>query len=82
MFDRTLAYWRCRTPFGQPIGSLQQNRFVLAEMATELEPAETYLEKAVREQPVAKALVDGRVQTVYGGTTEVMKEIIGRALGV
>lgn len=32
------------------------------------------------EYRVAKAFLDGRVQTVYGGTTEVMKEIIGRAL--
>ncbi len=34
------------------------------------------------EQPVAKAYLDARVQTIYGGTTEVMKEIIGRSLGV
>ena len=34
------------------------------------------------DQPVAKAFVDARVQTIYGGTTEVMKEIIGRSLGV
>ena len=34
------------------------------------------------EYPVAKAFLDARVQTIYGGTTEVMKEIIGRSLGV
>jgi alkylation response protein AidB-like acyl-CoA dehydrogenase len=34
------------------------------------------------EHPVARAYVDARVQTIYGGTTEVMKEIIGRSLGV
>ena len=33
------------------------------------------------EFPVAKAFVDSRVQTIYGGTTEIMKEIIGRAMG-
>ena len=123
VFDQTLAHCRSRTAFGQPIGSFQHNRFVLAEMATELELAETYLEKAVREHaagrfdardaamakwwctemqkrvvdrcvqlhggygylseyPVAKAFIDSRVQTIYGGTTEVMKEIIGRSLGV
>ncbi|MEU1624436.1 acyl-CoA dehydrogenase family protein [Streptomyces sp. NPDC020096] len=32
------------------------------------------------EYPVAKAFTDGRIQTIYGGTTEIMKEIIGRAL--
>ncbi|HVW41202.1 MAG TPA: acyl-CoA dehydrogenase family protein [Amycolatopsis sp.] len=30
------------------------------------------------EYPVAKAFVDSRIQTIYGGTTEIMKEIIGR----
>ncbi|WP_326799814.1 acyl-CoA dehydrogenase family protein [Streptomyces sp. NBC_01808] len=32
------------------------------------------------EFPVARAFTDGRVQTIYGGTTEIMKEIIGRSL--
>ena len=123
VFDLTLEYCKGRTAFGKPIGSFQHNRFVLAEMATEIEIAETYLEKAVLEHnagrfdvqdaamakwwttelqkrvvdqcvqlhggygymleyPVAKAYVDARVQTIYGGTTEVMKEIIGRSLGV
>jgi alkylation response protein AidB-like acyl-CoA dehydrogenase len=34
------------------------------------------------EYPVARAYLDSRVQTIYGGTTEIMKEIIGRSLGV
>jgi alkylation response protein AidB-like acyl-CoA dehydrogenase len=34
------------------------------------------------EYPVARAFLDSRVQTIYGGTTEIMKEIIGRGLGV
>ena len=33
------------------------------------------------EYPIAKAYLDTRVQTIYGGTTEIMKEIIGRAMG-
>ncbi|MEV6315484.1 acyl-CoA dehydrogenase family protein [Streptomyces sp. NPDC051776] len=32
------------------------------------------------EYPVARAYTDGRIQTIYGGTTEIMKEIIGRSL--
>ncbi|AYL34153.1 acyl-CoA dehydrogenase family protein [Streptomyces fungicidicus] len=32
------------------------------------------------EYRVAKAFVDSRIQTIYGGTTEIMKEIIGRSL--
>ncbi|MBE9375800.1 acyl-CoA dehydrogenase family protein [Saccharopolyspora sp. HNM0983] len=34
------------------------------------------------EYPVAKAFLDNRVQTIYGGTTEIMKEIIGRSMGL
>ena len=34
------------------------------------------------EYPISKAYLDSRIQTIYGGTTEVMKEIIGRGLGL
>jgi alkylation response protein AidB-like acyl-CoA dehydrogenase len=34
------------------------------------------------EYPVARAFLDSRIQTIYGGTTEIMKEIVGRSLGV
>jgi alkylation response protein AidB-like acyl-CoA dehydrogenase len=119
----TLEYCKTRTAFGRPIGSFQHSRFVLAELATEVEIARVYLDKAIvehnagrftvtdaamakwwttelqkrlvdacvqlhggygymMEYPVAKAYVDSRVQTIYGGTTEIMKEIIGRSLGV
>ena len=33
------------------------------------------------EYPIAKMYLDSRAQTIYGGTTEIMKEIIGRAMG-
>ncbi|WP_433544825.1 acyl-CoA dehydrogenase family protein [Streptomyces sp. CA-294286] len=32
------------------------------------------------EYRIARAFTDGRIQTIYGGTTEIMKEIIGRSL--
>ncbi|MFE4974512.1 acyl-CoA dehydrogenase family protein [Kitasatospora sp. NPDC056651] len=122
-FAHTLAHCRTRTAFGQPIGSFQHIRFELAEMATELEIARTYVDRCVerhnagrldevgaakakwwatdlqrrvldrcvqlhggygfmREYPVARAYVDTRVHPIYGGTNEIMKEIIGRSLGV
>ena len=34
------------------------------------------------EYPIAKAYADTRIQTIYGGTTEIQKEIIGRFLGL
>jgi alkylation response protein AidB-like acyl-CoA dehydrogenase len=119
----TIEYCKTRTAFGKPIGSFQNTRFVLAELATEVEIARHYLDKSISEHnagrysatdaamgkwwttelqkrvvdscmqlhggygymmefPVAKAFIDSRVQTIYGGTTEIMKEIIGRSLGV
>lgn len=36
----------------------------------------------MREYSVARAFVDARIQTIYGGSTEIMKEIIGRDLGL
>ncbi len=33
------------------------------------------------EYPIARAYLDARVQTLYAGTTEIMKEIIGRSMG-
>jgi len=123
VFADTLEYCKQRTAFGRPIGSFQHNRFVLAEMATELAVARSFTDRAVLEHnagrlsnsdasmvkwwdtelcnrvvdrclqlhggwgymseyPVARAFADARVQTIFGGTTEIMKEIIGRDLGV
>jgi alkylation response protein AidB-like acyl-CoA dehydrogenase len=36
----------------------------------------------MEEYPIARAWRDGRVQRIYGGTNEIMKEIIGRSLGL
>ncbi len=36
----------------------------------------------MREYPVARAWADSRVQAIFGGTTEIQKEIIGRGLGL
>ena len=34
------------------------------------------------EYPIARAYADARVTRIYGGTTEIMKEIIGKSLGI
>jgi alkylation response protein AidB-like acyl-CoA dehydrogenase len=36
----------------------------------------------MREYPVARAWADSRAQSIFGGTNEIMKEIIGRSLGL
>jgi len=118
-----LDYAKEREAFGRPIGKFQHNRFLLAEMATEVHIARVFVNDCVlklnagevdtalasmakwwttelqkkivdqavqlfggygymMEYPVARAFVDSRIQTIYGGTTEVQKEIIGRALGL
>ncbi|WP_433222515.1 acyl-CoA dehydrogenase family protein [Microtetraspora malaysiensis] len=122
VLETTIEYCKNRTAFGRSIGSFQNTRFVLAELATEVEIARHYVDKCVTvlnrreltvvdaakakwwttelqnkvvdrclqlhggygymtEYPVAKAWLDSRVQTIYGGTTEIMKEIIGRSFG-
>jgi alkylation response protein AidB-like acyl-CoA dehydrogenase len=123
VLEETLEYCKTRTAFGRPIGSFQNTRFVLAEIATESQIARVFVDKCIAElaagrltvsdaamakwwttelqkrvvdaalqlhggygymleYPIAKAYLDSRVQTIYGGTTEIMKEIIGRSLGV
>jgi acyl-CoA dehydrogenase len=32
------------------------------------------------EYPIARLWADARVQRIYGGTTEIMKEIVGRSM--
>ncbi|MEZ5139105.1 MAG: acyl-CoA dehydrogenase family protein [Acidimicrobiales bacterium] len=34
------------------------------------------------EYPIARAYTGMRITTIYGGTTEIMKEIVGRSMGV
>ena len=34
------------------------------------------------EYPIARAWVDARVQRIYGGTNEIMKEVITRSMGL
>ncbi|MEQ3549875.1 acyl-CoA dehydrogenase family protein [Pseudonocardia nematodicida] len=119
----TLEYVKERKAFGSPVGSFQNSRFVLAELDTEIDIAEHYVDDCVRalnageltaidaskakywctelqgrvvdrclqlhggygymsEYPVSKAYADARITRIYGGTTEIMKEVIGRGLGL
>jgi len=117
----TLDYTKERKAFGQSISQFQNSKFLLAELATEVQIAQVYVDRCVelhceaklsaeqaaaakfwctelqnkvvdrclqlhggygymREYPIARAWADSRIQTIYGGTTEIMKEIVGRSL--
>jgi alkylation response protein AidB-like acyl-CoA dehydrogenase len=117
----TLDYVQERSAFGQPLASFQNTRFALAEMRTEIDIGQVFIDRCVEalnegeltveeaaeakwwctelqkrvvdrcvqlhggygymlEYPIARAYIDARVTTIYGGTTEIMKEIIGRSL--
>ena len=123
VLEDTLRYVKERTAFGRPIGSFQNTRFRVAEMATETQIARVFVDRCIElhnkreltandaamakwwttelqkqvvdtclqlyggygymsEYGISKAFVDSRVQTIYGGTTEIMKEIVGRSLGL
>jgi alkylation response protein AidB-like acyl-CoA dehydrogenase len=117
----TLEYTKDRKAFGQAIAQFQNTKFKLAEVATEVEVTQAFVDRCItelnlgklsveeaamakwwctelqkrtvdtclqlhggygymREYPIARAYADARITTIYGGTTEIMKEIVGRKL--
>ena len=119
--QHTLDYTRDRKVFGQPVANYQNTRFKLAEMKTEIEIGQVFVDRCIEEilegkltpeaaaaaklwtsellcrvvdegvqlhggygymleYPIAKAYVDSRAGRIYGGTNEIMKELIARSL--
>lgn len=117
----TLEYTKERKAFGQSVSQFQNSKFLLAELATEIQAGKTYVDRCIElhveqkltaeqaaaakfwatelqnkvvdrclqlhggygymmEYPIARAWADSRIQTIYGGTSEIMKEIVGRSL--
>ncbi len=120
---RTLEYVKDRTAFGQPVGTFQNSRFVLAGCRTELDVTRAFVDQCLRahvageltpveaaqakywasemlgrvtdaclqlhggygymqEYAICRDYADARILRIYGGTTEIMKEIIGRDMGL
>ncbi|MEY3782602.1 MAG: hypothetical protein RIS97_780 [Pseudomonadota bacterium] len=121
--DWTVAYVKERKVFGQAVSSFQNTRFKLAEMQTEVQIAQVFVDKCTElvltdkldtatasmakywcsdlqckvmdecvqlfggygymwEYPITRAYADARVQRIYGGTNEIMKEVITRSMGL
>ncbi|MCA9537027.1 MAG: acyl-CoA dehydrogenase family protein [Myxococcales bacterium] len=119
--DLTAAYVQERKVFGQPVAKLQNTRFKLAQVKTELELCRALLEKHMAkfarhemtvddaamlklactemqvnavneclqlfggygytdEYPISRFYRDARVQTIYAGSSEIMKEVIARSI--
>ena len=112
-----------RKVFGQPVAAYQNTRYKLAELQTEVQVAQVFVDKCnelvvqgkldtatasmakywttdlqckvmdecvqlhggygyMWEYPITRAYADARVQRIYGGTNEIMKEVISRSMGL
>ncbi|MEE9280586.1 MAG: acyl-CoA dehydrogenase family protein [Myxococcota bacterium] len=121
--DDTLQYVKERKAFGQPIAAFQNTQFKLAELATEVEVGQAFVDRLLaahvrgddivseasmgkwwitdlqkrvtadclqlhggygfmKEYPISMDYADAAVQSIYGGTNEIMKVIIARRLGL
>jgi len=119
----TIDYVKQRQVFGQTVASFQHTRFTLAELQTEVQIAQVFVDKCTEllledkldtatasmakywctdlqckvmdacvqlhggsgfmwEYPITRAYADARVQRIYGGTNEIMKEVITRGMGL
>jgi alkylation response protein AidB-like acyl-CoA dehydrogenase len=122
-FENTLAYVQDRKAFGKTIGSFQNTKFVLAEVATEVDVAQAFIDRCVdrlndgeltpadaakakwwttelqgrvidkclqlhggygymTEYAISRAYADARVTRIYGGSTEIMKGVVSKSLGL
>ncbi|MCD9875771.1 acyl-CoA dehydrogenase family protein [Streptomyces guryensis] len=123
ILDETLEYVKERKAFGQSVGAFQYNKFRLAEMVTQIEVTQAFVDQCVaahvtgrlsavdaakakwwtaqvqnevldacvqlhggygymNEYRVARAWQDARVTKIWAGSNEIMKELIGRDLGL
>jgi long-chain-acyl-CoA dehydrogenase len=123
ILDETIVYAKERKAFGQAIGAFQHNKFRIAELVTQVEVTQAFVDQAImahnrgeltavdaakakwwtaqvqndvldecvqlhggygfmNEYRVARAWRDARVTKIWAGSNEIMKELIGRDLGL
>jgi alkylation response protein AidB-like acyl-CoA dehydrogenase len=122
-FEETLRYVRERKAFGTSVASFQNTKFVLADIATEIDVAQAFLDRCVdqlsagelspadaakakyfctelqgrvidrclqlhggygymTEYPISRRYADARVTRIYGGTSEIMRSVVSKSLGL
>ena len=122
-FDVTLDYITERKAFGQTIADFQNSRFKMADMRTEIDVAQAFVDQCVIEHnegnlsaddaakaklytselegrvvdtcvqlhggagymdeyPICRMYVNARVSRIYAGSSEIMREIIARSVGL
>jgi len=122
-FEITMDFIMERRAFGQPVGTFQNSRFVMADVRTKLDVGWAFLDQCamahmegactgemaaqaklftseiegeiidaclqlhggagyMEEYEISRLYVDARVSRIYAGTSEIMREIIGRGLGL
>ena len=121
VYEATVSYTKDRNAFGERIIDFQNSRFELADILTEVEVTETYVDQAILafnageldaagaaraklwaseraksvtdrclqlhggygyilEYPVAQAYLAARLLTIFGGTNEIMRDVVGRTI--
>jgi alkylation response protein AidB-like acyl-CoA dehydrogenase len=122
-YNVTMEYIKERHAFGQPIAAFQNSRFKMADMRTEIDVAQAFVDQCVLqhndgklsaddaakaklftselegrvtdeclqlhggagymdEYPISRMYTAARVSRIYAGSSEIMREIIARSIGL
>ena len=122
-FNVTMDYITERHAFGQPVAAFQNTRFKMADMRTEIDVAQAFVDQCVLqhnkgklsaedaakaklftselegrvtdeclqlhggagymdEYPISRMYTAARVSRIYAGSSEIMREIIARSIGL